>query len=207
MACRARPAWWGAGGDGLPRRALHGGKRAGVGGSRGGAHLVLGWGCVVSKIVRVESEMNEASQQQQQQKHELYTTTTSARCFVHVHTAWDHHGWMDGSDREQTPGFRQRAGPAPRRSPYTAHADEGKPAANGVPNRRGYWGHRCSHLRHELTWKLCPHPYRKSQLTSTGGHGHVLGRDNAARTNPGGKAHQGWHTPPAPWPLQTPLPS
>ena len=27
---------------------------------------------------------------------------------------------MDGSDRGPTPGFRQRAGPAPRRSPYTA---------------------------------------------------------------------------------------
>ena len=29
-------------------------------------------------------------------------------------------GWMDGSDRGPTPGFRQRAGPAPRRSPHTA---------------------------------------------------------------------------------------
>ena len=31
-----------------------------------------------------------------------------------------HDGWMDGSDREQTPGSRQRAVPAPRRSPHTA---------------------------------------------------------------------------------------
>jgi len=29
-------------------------------------------------------------------------------------------GWMDGSDSEQKPGFRQRAVPAPRRAPYTA---------------------------------------------------------------------------------------
>ena len=29
-------------------------------------------------------------------------------------------GWMDGSDRGQTPGSRQRAVPAPRRSPHTA---------------------------------------------------------------------------------------
>ena len=36
-----------------------------------------------------------------------------------------------------------------------------------------------------------------------GGHGHVLRKDNTARTNPERKAHQGWHTPPAPWPLQT----
>ena len=40
-------------------------------------------------------------------------------------------GWMDGSDRGPTPGFRQRAGPAPRRSPYTAQMSV-KPAATGV---------------------------------------------------------------------------
>ena len=47
-------------------------------------------------------------------------------------------GWMEGSDREPTPGFRQRAGPAPRRSPHTAQMRV-SPQPMGYPVGMAAW--------------------------------------------------------------------
>ena len=112
-------------------------------------------------------------------------------------------GWMDGSDRGQTPGFWQRAGPAPRRSPHTAQMrvspqPMGYPVGVGIGAIGVHTSGASSFQMEALPASL---PLEPTHVR--GGHGHVLGRDNTARTNPERKAHQGWHTPPAPWPLQT----